>query len=238
MADNTSFLAYFKGIYVVPENTGQAPLQGGVWRFNPLSGASKMTLFYHNGEGVPSTFDFIIGTSSARYTVARFDYGTASVPDVAQALADTTYGQIATYVQSLGGIRTEVRFPHLDSYASTPYRALAKAELVVPIAGEYHSTYVPPDQLFAFRKADDGTDLLVPDQITGQGQVGGFYDEENKEYRLNLTRWAQGVINGTYPNTGLALVPGSNGVSVNRAVLAGPLGPVKPMQLVLTFTTY
>jgi hypothetical protein len=46
------------------------------------------------------------------------------------------------------------------------------------------------------------------------------------------------VINGTYANTGLSLVPGSNGVSVNRAALAGPLNPDGPMQLVLTFTTY
>ncbi|MEO7082218.1 MAG: hypothetical protein ABIY71_11850, partial [Flavobacteriales bacterium] len=116
--------------------------------------------------------------------------------------------------------------------------ALAKAELIVPITGDYHSTYLPPVQLFAFRKADDGTDLLVPDQVAGQGTVGGFYDAVNREYRFNLTRWTQGVINGTYTNTGLALVPGSNGVSVNRAALAGPLNTENPMKLVLTFTTY
>lgn len=238
MADNASFLAFFKGVYIVPDPAGQAPLHGGVWRFNPLNGASKMTLYYHNADGGGATFDFIIGTGSARYTMAAFDRTSAMVPVVEEALADSTLGQTASYVQAMGSIRTEVRFPYLDDLANGPYRALAKAELVLPIAGEYHGTYLPPEQLFAFRKAADGTDLLVPDQILGQGQVGGFYDEANKEYRLNLTRWVQGVINGTYPNTGLSLVPGSNGVSVDRAVLAGPLAVDKPMQMVLTFTTY
>jgi hypothetical protein len=238
MADNASFLAYFKGLVVVPDNAGQATLQGGVWRFNLLSGASKMTLYYHDGEDVPSQFDFIIGTGSARYTYGVFDHSAASLPGLPQALADTTQGQTTTYVQSLGGLRTEIRFPYLDRYADSPYRALAKAELIVPIAGDFHDTYLPPEQLFAFRKAEDGTDLLVPDQVAGQGAVGGFYDAQNREYRFNLTRWTQGVINGTYANTGLSLVPGSNGVSVNRAALAGPLNPDGPMQLVLTFTTY
>lgn len=238
LADNASFLAFFKGVCIVPDPTGQAPLQGGVWRFNPLNGASKMTLYYHNGDGVNSTFDFIIGTGSARYTWATFDRGSATVPGITEALADSTHGQTASYVQAMGGLRTEVRFPYLADFANSPYRALAKAELVVPIAGAFHSTYVPPDQLFAFRKAADGADLLVPDQIMGQGQVGGFYDEANREYRLNLTRWTQGVINGTYANTGLSFVAGSNGVTVDRAVLAGPLAVDKPMQLILTFTTY
>lgn len=238
LADNASFLAYFKGLVVRPDNPGQAPLQGGAWRLNLLSGSSKMTLHYHNGAGEALTFDFIIGSSSMRYTFSTFDHAAASLPELPLALADSTHGQSATYVQSLGGLRTELRFPWLDQYRSTPYRAVAKAELVVPVAGDFHDTYLPPDQLFAFRKADDGTDLLVPDQIAGQGTVGGFYDAEANEYRFNLTRWVQGVINGTYANTGLSLVPGSNGVSVNRTALAGPLHATSPMKLVLTFTTY
>ena len=237
-ADDASFLAFFKGLSIAPTNAIQAPLQGGVWRLNLLSGSSKMTLYYHNGDGVSFTFDFIIGTGSSRYTHVVFQHGSASVPGVPQALADSSLGQVETYVQSLGGIRTEIRFPNLDQYAGTPYRAVAKAELIVPISGDFHDSYLPPDQLFAFRKAEDGTDLFVPDQIAGQGEVGGFYDSVNKEYRFNLTRWVQGVITGTYANTGLSLVPGSNGVSVNRATLSGPQGLNSQMKLVLTFTTY
>lgn len=238
LADNAAFLAWFKGLAVVPDNPGQGPLQGGIWRFNLLNGASKMTLYYHNGDGVASSFDFIIGSSSARWTWVQYDHAAASVPGLPQALADSTLGQQATYVQAMGGLRAELRFPNLDRYRGSAFRALAKAELLVPIAGDFHPTYLPPDQLFAFRKGADGQDLLVPDQIAGQGLVGGIYDADAHIYRFNITRWVQGVITGTYPNTGLALVPGSNGVSVNRAALAGPANTANPMKLVLTFTTY
>lgn len=238
LADNASFLAWFKGLAIVPDNPGQAPLQGGTWRFNLLSGASKMTLYYHNSTGTAQSFDFIIGSSSARYSYGVFDHAAASLPELPAALADSTLGQTVTYVQSLGGLRTELRFPFLDRYRGTELQALAKAELLVPIAGEFHDTYLPPTQLFAFRKGDSGEDLFVPDQIAGQGQVGGIYDAEERAYRFNLTRWVQGVISGTYPNTGLALVPGSNGISVNRAALGGPANGQAPMKMELTFTTY
>lgn len=238
MADNAAFLAWFKGLAVVPGNPEQTPLQGGIWRFNLLDGASKMVLYYHNADGEPRSFDFIIGSGAMRYTFVQFDHGAAPEPGLPAVLADSTLGQDQTYVQAMGGLRTEVRFPFLDRYANSPYRALAKAELVVPVAGAFHDTYVPPDQLFAFRKSADGEDLLVPDQISGQGMVGGLYDAASGSYRFNLTRWVQGVINGTYPNTGLALVPGSNGISVNRLRMAGPAHAGDPMKLVLTFTTY
>lgn len=238
LADNASFLSWFKGLVVMPDVAGQPPLQGGVWRFNLLSGASKMTLYYHDADGVGSTFDFIFGSGSIRYSFVEFDHEAATEPGLPALLADSTLGQDKIYVQALGGLRAQLQFPFLEEYANSPYRALAKAELIVPVDGNFHETYLPPDQLFAFRRSDDGTDLLVPDQIAGQGAVGGFYDNERNEYRFNLTRWVQGVINGTYPNTGLALVPGSSGVSVNRVRLAGPANGDRPMRMVLTFTTY
>ncbi len=238
MADNASFLAWFKGLAIAPGTMGQAPLQGGVMRLNLLNGASKLTLYFHNNTGTLSTFDFIIGSSSVRYSYVQFAHDQAVEPGLAQTLADTTLGQVETYVQAMGGLRTKLHFPHLLAHAHAGQRALAKAELVVPIAGPFHGTYLPPAQLFVFRQAEDGSDLLVPDQIAGQGMVGGFYNAEKQEYRFNLTRWVQGVLNGTYPNTGLSLVPGSNGVSVNRVRLSGPQRTERPLQLLLTFTTY
>ena len=77
-------------------------------------------------------------------------------------------------------------------------------------------------------------DRQLPDEATS----GYAYDPVAKQYSMNITRYVQGVINGTYLNTGLSLVPGSSGVSVNRATLSGPHFPDRPMKLKLTFTTY
>lgn len=238
LANNTSFLAFFKGLYIVPDEPVQAPSTGGIWRFNLLSGDSKMTLYYHDGEGVSSQFDFVTGTSAVRYTHAQFDHGAATVPGVPQTSADTVQGQELMYVQALGGLRPEVRFPYLERYANTGLHTLAKAELIVSVANDDTDDYPPPSQLFPLRKDADGIDRFLPDQDATVGRIGGLYDPAAKEYRFNMTRWVQGIFNGTYANTGLSFVPGGNGISVNRAALAGPENPNNPMKLVLTFTTY
>ncbi|MBK7286283.1 MAG: DUF4270 family protein [Flavobacteriales bacterium] len=190
LADNASFLAFFKGLSVVPDETGQSPSTGGIWRFNLLNGASKMTLYYHDGAGVNSSFDFIIGSSGVRYTYAKFDRSSAT--GITQALSDTSQGQQVTYIQAMGGLRPEIRFPYLDRYANSPYQTLAKAELIVSVANDDTASYPPPSLLYPLRKDADGIDRFLPDQDPGLGVLGGFYEAETKEYHFNLTRSVQG----------------------------------------------
>ncbi len=238
LVNNDVFLKYFKGLFILPDDENLSAYQRGVLTFNMLNGDTRLVLYYHSPTDT-THYDFLINSNSVRYTVARFDHYRATEPSLPSTLTDTTLGQQHVYVQPLGGLRAEVRFPYLDKLAQTPYKAIAKAELVVPILGEYFPLYPPPAQIFMFRKAvADGSDLVLPDQIPAEGTIGGEYNALTHEYRFNITRWVQGVITGKYPNTGVSLVPGSNGVSVNRAILGGPENPIAPMKLRLTFTTY
>lgn len=235
LADNASFLEFFHGLAVVPDNQGQMPGQGGIWRLNLLDGNSKMTMYYHDGEGQQRTFDFIIGSSSVRYSFSTMDHDQANEAGLAEALADSTLGQQRTYVQALGGVRTQLRFPFLDSYRGSDLHALAKAELIVPISGTYPENLKPPSRLFIMRRSAEGEDQVMPGQVGAQGAV---YDADKDRYVVNLTEWVQGVVNGAYGNHGLSLVPINANTTANRAVLAGPANTDGPMQLVLTFTTY
>ncbi len=237
LADNNSFLQYFKGLLVIPKTDASVPYQQAALYFNLLNPDSKLTLYYHSPT-TTSSFDFIINSSSVRYTISRFDHARALQPTLPMALHDTSIGQQQLYLQALGGLRGELRFPGLENYTSAGYGALAKAELILPVAGNYFPLYAPPSQLFVFRKDDEGNDVAIPDQVPSSNQVGGFYDADEKAYHLVVTQWLQGVITGAYPNTGLCVIPGSNGVSVNRVVLGGPENPVERMKLRLTFTTY
>jgi hypothetical protein len=238
-ADNTAFLQYFKGLMVLPVDEPQAPYQRGVLYFNLLSADSKVTLYYRNVTGQDTLkVDFPINTSSVRYTVGRFEHDKALRPALPQQLQDSTLGRERIFVQALGGMVGELRFPHVAEYAGLGLRALAKAELVMPVDGPYYPPYGPPAQIFPFRKGADGKDAVLPDQAGSVNLVGGIFDPVAKEYRMVVTQWMQGVLNGEYPNTGLSLVPSSRGVSVNRVILAGPGHATAPMKLRLTFTTY
>jgi hypothetical protein len=62
---------------------------------------------------------------------------------------DTVTPASLVYVRTLGGLRTAVRFPDLAERLGSG-RLVAKAELVVPIAGSFYPYYLPPTQLFLF----------------------------------------------------------------------------------------
>ena len=241
MADNTSFLQFFKGVYVTVNNGAQSPFEQGVLYFNLLNTASKATLYYKNtlatDPGLPLKFDLLINQNSVRYSVTEFDRSTAVDAALTAALADTSLPATTSYVQAMGGLRTGILLPNIMEFANTN-RALAKAELVVPISGTFNAFLGPPVQLFVFRKDSLGKDVFLPDQLAGISAINGNYSTSERAYRFNITRYVQGVLNGTIPNTGLELVPGSSGVSVNRAILAGPAQGEGGMGLELTFTTY
>ena len=241
LVDNSTFLQFFKGLWILPENPDLEPFRTGALHFSLLSSASRMSLYYRNtlpGQEDTLSFDFLINDNCVRYTTAVHDHQRAQDPHLPLLLADSTLGGERTYVQSLGGVRTRVAVPHLPALADLGDLALARAELVVPVVQPFYPFLTPPDLLFIFRTDEDGEDQLLPDQLLGQGVIGGEYDPDAGEYRFNITRYVQRVITGEYPNNPLSLVPGSGGVQADRAVLAGPMDPDGPMKLELTFTEY
>ena len=237
LASSDAFQQYFKGLLVIPNADASVPYQQAALYFDLLNPDSKLTLYYHTLTDTTS-FDFIINSSSVHYSISRCDHDLALQPTLPMALQDSSVGQQHVYLQALGGLRGELRFPGLENYLASGLGALSKAELILPVEGNYYPLYAPPSQVFVFRKDDEGKDAAIPDQLPASNQVNGFYDADEKAYHLVITQWLQGVINGEYPNTGLCVIPGSNGVSVNRVILAGPENPVERMKLRLTFSTY
>lgn len=241
MVDNTAFLEFFKGVYITADNGTQLPFQQGILYFNLLSAPSKATVYYRNtldAEPTPRILDLAINQSSVRYSVVAHEHAQAIDAGLGMALADSTLPAQQVYVQALGGLRAGLRFPELRSYADQGL-VVAKAELVVPVPGTFNPYLLPPAQLFIFRKDTvTGSDIFLPDQVAGSGNIDGNYRTSAKEYRFNITRYIQGVISGTIPDTGVELVPASNGITANRVVLSGPAHPDRPMRLDITFTTY
>jgi Domain of unknown function (DUF4270) len=239
LASNTNFLPFFKGLWVTTDNGYQGLFEGGVLGIDLLSTNTQLTLYYTDISPEDTTqkeLEFLINSDCVRYNVCLHDVTVAQYPGLAAQLADSTVGAERTYVQSLGGVRTVIYLPGLDALPAAQLDALAKAELVVPVAEDPGGAFPPPGSLIALRKNDEGEDVALPDQLNST--IGGLYDAETMEYRLNITQYVQGVLIGTFKNTGLSLVPAFPGSTVNRAVLAGSVGGTKRLYLRLTFTTY
>ncbi len=239
LADNAAFLAYFKGLFVTVDNGFQAPYEGGILHINTSNSTSKLALYYHDSElpETPRKLEMVINSSSVRYSSIQRDRSQALNTGLVDALADPAAPNPTVYLQTLGGSRASITFPGIMEHVVRG-KALAKAELVVPLQGTYYPYYAPPALLFLFRKDDDGNDAFLPDQQNGITGIGGDFDTADQVYRFNVTRYLQQVMNGTLADDGVVLVAGSSGVSANRAILCGPDHPDTPMRLLLTFTTY
>ncbi len=240
MVDNAAFLNHLKGLLIGVDNPGQMPGQGGILYLNLLLAESKLTLYYRNtlpGAEDTLSFDLLINENCVRYTLMEHGHGAAVEPDLPEALADTALGTTC-YLQSLGGLRTRLAMPHLLDYPDRSLHALAKAELVLPVRGDWPDALPPSTTLFVFRSNEDGEDLLLPDQLSAGLSIGGELDADDRVYRFTITRYMQKLLNGEYANTGLSIVPGNGGVAVDRTILRGPADTEDPMRLILTFTTY
>lgn len=239
LVDNDAFLQFFKGLYVTTENAGQAPDEGAALQFDMLSVNSKVTLYYRNivvGEEDTLAYDFEIDQQAARFTHVTLDHAQAPMPIVEQALGDTTIGQELFFVQSGQGVRGAIYFPYLEHLLDSGWTAVAKAELIIPVLEPTNDKWTPPSSLFIFRKSETGGDLFLPDQFELNNNIGGIYNEDDKEYRFNISRYVQQVLNGTLENAPLELAPANRGVSVARGELMGPQNIDRQARLIITFT--
>ncbi len=240
LSDNTAFLQFFKGIHITVNNGTQLPFQEGILYFDLLHAGSKATLYYRDQNDQPDLqrkFDLPVTSNSVRYTTAVIDHSQAIDPSITAALADSNAVTDAVYIQTLGGSRVAVRLPDVQEFAGTD-RILAKAELIAPVEGTFNPYLTPPLQIFLFRLDDEGEEIFLPDQLGGITAIDGTYRSDTREYRFNVTRYVQGLINGQIPNNGFEMVAGSSGISANRVVLTAPREDGSGMRLLLTFTTY
>ena len=239
LESNDEFLQFFKGLHILTNNGVQSPNEGAALHFDMLDANTKATLYYRdNTSGTEDTlaYDFDIDDKSARFTRVEQYYDQALWPIVEQHLADISTGQELFFLQSGGGLRGVINFPYLMEHNDTIRKAVSKAELVIPVKEPFNAAWYPPTSLFVFRKTDSGTDAFLPDQFEQFNGIGGVFDEDNREYRFNITRYIQQVLNGTLENTGINIVAGNRGVSVARAELMGQENLDRSAKLILTFT--
>ncbi|NND93508.1 MAG: DUF4270 family protein [Flavobacteriales bacterium] len=226
------FLDYFKGLRIEAINQG---LSGGIASFDLLSNLSKVTLYYHNDVDT-AQFDFTINQNAQRYLSFTHDY--TGTPVEAQ-LNDPSLGQNELYLQATGGVNFTVNVSEILSLSDTIQAAFNKVELVVPVAEAMDNESFPfPERLFAVYENEDGDILSIPDLFEGEAHSDGFYNEDTKDYRINITRYAQQLVNGDLLAEELKVLPTSNAISPNFVTLVGSDGMMRRVKLVVTYTEF
>ncbi|CAN5478962.1 hypothetical protein BH10BAC1_BH10BAC1_00820 [soil metagenome] len=240
IATNAAFQDFFRGIYITTENTtGLASEEGNIIHFK--MGESKITLYYHNSNATNNDslkYDFGLG-SVARVNHFEHDY-TGAIADLSGQLASTAPFNQTVYVQSMAGTRTKVEFPHLMRWVDNGLIGVNKAELVVSVdtsvATYKLDTFAAPLALMLFGINDDGSTYPIPDAFEGSNYFGGTYTSTTVQYRFNIARYIQQVMDGDRKNNGLYLIASNGAIYGNRVVIGGAASTTRPMKLNITYT--
>jgi hypothetical protein len=238
LANADSFLYNFKGLYIKVDSVLS---RGGIFYFDLLASQSKMTLYYNRGAGGPGFqdslhFDFPFAASRARMSHFSHDYGFPVMTPVQQQLNDSTNNDSLVYVQSMAGLKTKIRFPHLMDYIKDGMIIINKAELEITVAENSTGHFAAPAKLLLLGVDAAGNALFLADQFEGAAYYGGDYNASTRKYKFNIGRHLQNVLKGTTSDYGLYLAVAGGSVQANRAIIYGGSSAISRMKLNLFYT--
>jgi len=220
---NDEFCKFFKGLYVTSSATTG---EGSIMSFKLIEIQSKVTLYYHNLKDT-TKYTFYINDFSARinhFNHTKYQYADSYLRS--QIYGDTAKGQKVLYLQSMAGLKVRFSLPYIKDFVKQGKIAINKADLVFTIDDSTDisfNRYLPPLQLMIVEEIDNEMFVIV-DQMEGEGYYGGIYNKKTKEYKFNISRHIQHILDGIKENRVLTLIVYSSYRSniANRVVLKGP----------------
>jgi hypothetical protein len=188
-----------KGFYLTI-NKSQSTGPGGVAFFN-LTDSSRLEVYYksQNGAFIDTVLHKFPIVNNAVPVIADFkhDYTGTAIP----ANLNSNSQQNITYVQGLAGLRTKIRFPHIEKLKNLGNITINKAELIVSVVGGTDA-FKPASRLIMYRTDIASQRQFIPDFSTEPAfsltdvDFGGFYDSSKKHYRFQITSYIQDILKG------------------------------------------
>lgn len=242
LANSQNFTEFFNGLYLKSES-----INNNMFAVNFIDSRTKMTMHYRDlggDEADTLSFDFLINNECARFTRIEHGYGNTELAAL-QNGEDSLPGDQNLYIQAGGGVKTKITFPNILDYAVPEDRIINRAELVLPVKDNSVGIFNPISRIFLLNELSDGSVVFSLDQSIGNAHVGGFYDSTTGEYRFNITRHIQALIEGNLDSGVLYATPDHPNFYQNppqgifnarRVVINGTEVDEDRARLILTFT--
>ena len=244
MATDEQFVSQFKGLYIKVDPSIYSGYQGTVLYFALESSLSDLTLYFHETtDPTPKEYVFNINSNAARFNKIDFDRTGTAVESV---LNDQSQGQDVFYTQA-GSIWAVVEFPHImslnqDSTGNEDRKIINSATLILPVQDYAADPFDPSTSLFIARVVDATTSDFTLDYSLSSTLSGNTvkYDQDEKEFRFDMTLELQGILNGEVENKGYRIyAPSFFASSIERTIFNGPNADLKKRaRLEVTYTDY
>ncbi len=227
--NNETFIQFFKGIFITTENVNN---DGCIFSFDLYDSESRMMMYYNDS----LEYEFYINTKSATYNVYEHDYTNAS-SDIQSIIADTTQLNNTCFIQSLGGLKTKLFFPELETLFDSTQVAINKAKLIFNISNYDETLFSPPPEITMVRILEDGKYDFVTDYKINNTNFGGELNSIDYSYSFNIPFHIQELVNGNL-DYGLYMFATSNRTKPYRAIINNNQDNGKGIQLVIYYSKY
>lgn len=215
---------YFQGIYVVDSSDGT----GSIVSFAASSAFHRMVIYYHDTSS--KTFELEINGNSVRSLRFKHEYCNSYgvSPQVCNPVFPTM-NHDTVYVQSLAGLKTKIMLPDWNQVFNYKKVSINRADLILTIKdGTDGGLFKPHENLLLVASDSAGKEVLTIDFF----ELGGTYSSTDKQYKLNLTRHLQRILNGNVKDYGLYIIAGGSTSNARRTILNGGLS----MKINITYT--
>lgn len=226
-----AFVQYFRGLFLKVQPATNFGDGGFLYLFPPGAG-SRLTVHYNDSSRINMTINPDNSVWTGRH---EHNYSPAIPPF--QNFSGKVPGNDILLIQPLSGSRVKIHIPFLKNFNSDKSKAVNKAELIFPVDDTYTGKYPVPDLLLLARYDATKDSLFnLADFIQSQGNNGGSYDSEKKEYKFNITLHVQAVISGLTNNDTLVLETANKQTRGNRVALYGTENLTKKVRLRIYYT--
>lgn len=234
-SSESAFNNFFNGFYITDSITNGS---GCIFYFDlrealPANFRSKLIFYYSNDTStVPQIFELAIN-GGAHFNYFHHDYSQAVFVN---QFNDPIAGSNFCYLQSMAGIKTTIRFPHLNELTKTGQISINRAVLEIAADVSSSGDLKPHNKLSLAGIDSAGLGFFLPDNIDNQTLFGGDLTSSST-YSFVITRYLQQVLNGSRKDYGLYLLASGAAVNANRTVIKGSNNPDKRMKLKIIFTS-
>lgn len=227
-ASPEAFKQYVYGLKICCESVNE---DGSICSFYPTSNTiTVLQLYYHENPEAESRmrFNYYITTDDVYFNQYTHDYTLGSPEFIQQVVeGDTSLGQQQLFLQSMGGIRAKIRFPHLADWKPSEEKAhilINEAKLILPNSSLLpdSSVYESISSLALLNINDDGTTSVLPDYYEGTSYYGGSYSSTQRQVMFRIAEHLQKIVDGEKSNQGMYLSITGASYNALRWIINGP----------------
>ncbi len=225
------FLDYFKGLFLKVTPADQFGAGGFLYLLPPANG-SRLTVYYNDS----SRINMLVNPDNSVW-VTRHEHNYAYALPPFTNFSTPVSGEQNVLIQPLSGSKVKIHIPYLKDFNADKSIGVNKAELVLPVDDAFTGKYpVPPQLLLARYDAARDSLFNLADFVQSQGNNGGLYNPDRKEYAFNITLHVQAVLSGLTANDTLVLETANKQTRGNRVMLMGTDRITDRMRLRIYYT--